>query len=346
MVAIRRIRPTRRGIGVAAVALLGGGLAAAGIRSLDVIAVPAAVSLLAGALQLARADPPRIGRADLDPGAPGERRTVTVSVESAVPCAVVESVDDGLAVVDGSDGRPGRVAGETTVTEDIGHGGTVEYAVELGRRGARRVGPARPRLVDSLGLFRASVGPVDDGATVLVHPEVRAVDPTALPAVRRGRYGDDRSTFDRLREYAPGDPVRDIHWRASAKRPDEGFVVAAYDGRSGDGGVTIVGESGRDGADAMATAAASLAVHLVDAGERVTVVVPGGECRARPGETGAALRLLALADGGECTATERDRADIRVRGEDGTATITAADRTVGFDTLSDPAGRDAAGVIG
>jgi len=346
---LRRIRPTRRGIGVAAVVALGGALAAVGgTRSLDAVAAPAAVALVAGAVQLARADPPRVRRRDPDPGAPGERRVVTVSVDSAVPCTVVEPIGGGLAV-DASTGRDGtadRRTREAPVVVPVGHGGAFEYAVELGRRGEHRLGPARCRLVDSLGLFRAGVDPEDGGATALVYPEVRAIDPTALPAARRGPYGDDRSTFDRLREYTPGDPVRDIHWRASAKRPDGTFVVAEYGGRSGTGGITIVGESGPDGADPMASAVASLAVHLVAAGEAVTVVVPDGERSARPGETGGALRALALTDGGECTAAERDRADIRVRGEDGAATITASDRTVGFDTLSDPAGRNAAGVIG
>jgi uncharacterized protein (DUF58 family) len=349
MTAIRRIRPTRRGIGVAAVVALGVALAAVGgTRSLDAVAVPAAVALAAGAVQLARADRPRIGRTDPDPGASGERRVVAVSVDSAVPCTVVESIGGGLAVEapTGRDGTADRRTGEATVTVPVGHGGTFEYAVELGRRGEHRLGPARCRLVDSLGLFRAGVDPEDGGATALVYPEIRTIDPAVLPAADRGPYGDDRSTFDRLREYAPGDPVRDIHWRASAKRPDGTFVVAEYGGRSGSGAITIVGESGAGGADAMASAVASLAVHLVAAGETVTVVVPDGERSARPGETGGALRVLALTDGGECTAAERERADVRVRGEGGTATITASDRTVGFDALSDPAGRDAAGVIG
>lgn len=349
MTALRRIRPTRRGIAVAAVVALGIALAAVGgTRSLDAVAVPAAGALVVGAAQLARADPPRVRRTDPEPGVPGERRVVAVSVDSAVPCTVVESVGEGLAVAApaGRDGGSNRQGKETEVTVPVGHGGTFEYAVELGRRGEHRLGPARCRLVDSLGLFEATVDPEDGGATALVYPEVRAIDPAALPATSREQYGDDRSTFDRLREYTPGDPVRDIHWRASAKRPDEGFVVAEYGGRSGDGAVTVVGESEREGADAMASAAASLAVHLVATGESVTVVVPDTEHRARPGETGAALRALALTDGGECSAAERARADVHVRGEGGTATITASDRTVGLEALSEPAERDAAGVIG
>ena len=350
MTTVRRIRPTRRGSGVAAVVVLGGALAAVGgTRSLDAVAVPAAVALLAGAVQLARAGPPRISRSDPESGAPGERRKLTVSVDSAVPCTVVESVGEGLTVVDGPAGGGGssdRPADGTEVAGAVGHGGTLKYAVELGRRGARRLGPARCRLVDSLGLFRAAVEPEDGGSTVLVHPEIRAIDPAALPTVRRGAYGDDRSTFDRLREYTHGDPVRDIHWRASAKRPDEGFVVAEYGRRSGDGGITVVGESGRGGADAMASAVASLTVHLVTTGETVTVIVPDGERLARPGRTGAALRLLALTEGGECTAGERARADVRTRGEDGDATLTASDRAVRFDAVSVASERGAGEVRG
>lgn len=330
MASLRRIRPTRRGIGVAAIVVIGGALAVlTGRGALGAVVVPGAVALLVGAVQVLRADDPAVERATPKPGFPGERRDVSVAVDSRVPCTVVESVGSGCAVV--SAGETGTAtAGEATVA--VGHGGTFEYTVELGRRGEHRLGPARCRLVGSLGLFGYTVG-TDGTGTVLVYPELHDVDPGSFAGLERGLRGNDRSTFDRLREYTPADTVRDIHWRASAKRADGEFVVAEYGGRTTHSGVTIVGESTEDGADAMASAVASVAVHLDAGGVPVTVVVPDGESPAGAGASAAALRLLARTDGGECGTAERDRADLHVRGDGDGATVTAAGRGFAFDAI-------------
>lgn len=317
MIERRRIRPTRRGIGVAVVVGAAAALAGvAGSRSLDAVVVPGVIALLVGAVQLARATPPSLTRSDPEPGSPGERRTVTATVESDVPCTVIESVGDGVSL-------PGTR--DESVTAAVGHGGRFEYTVELGHRGNHRLGPARCRLVDSFGLFKIEVE-AEGSTTVLVYPAVYGIDPGTLSGLKRGLHGDDRSTFDRLREYTPADTVRDIHWRASAKRADGEFVVAEYGGRSATDGVTVVGESEPGGADAMASAVASLAAHFTAVGSTVTVVVPDRECTAYPGSTSAALRALALTEGGECSAVDRHRADIHVSGGRDGATLTAPDR--------------------
>lgn len=327
MTGLRRIRPTRRGVGVALV--VGAAAAVAGTtgsRSLDAVVVPGGIALVVGLVQLARADPPSVTRSAPKSGYPGERRRVAVTVESAVPCTVVESVDDGLSLPWTRDG---------SVTATVGHGGRFEYAVELGSRGKHRLGPARCRLADSLGLFRADVE-VPGSATVLVYPEVYDIDPGAFSGLKRGLRGGDRSTFDRLREYTPADAVRDIHWRASAKRPDEEFVVAEYGVRSTSDGVTVVGESAPGGADAMASAVASLVTHFNAVGTTVTVVVSDRERTASPRSSTVALRALALTEGGECSAGDRSRADIRVSGDRDGATLTAPDRgdAVAFESMA------------
>jgi uncharacterized protein (DUF58 family) len=286
------------------------------MRSLGAVVVPGASALLIGAVQALRADAPEIARSSIDAGFPGDRRTVRVTVDSNTPCTVVEPVGDGIAVPEGA---------TNPVTEAVGHGGQFEYTVELDRRGEHRVGPARCRISDSFGLFSAVAGS-EEAETVLVYPTVYDVETRALSGLTSGGGGTDRSTFERLREYTTEDTMGDIHWRASAKRPDDEFLVAEYGGRTTRDRVRIVGESETGDADAMASAVASLLTRLDAMGRTVTVVVADGECTTRPGGSVAALGLLARTDGGSVTAGERDRADVHVRGRGDGVTVTAAGR--------------------
>ena len=311
------LRPTRRGAAVAAVAGLAlavGALTSA--RSLNAVVVPALVALAAGGVQLVRADPPSVEWSAPAPGFPGERRTVAVTVESAVPCRVTDAVGQGLSP-----------EGETT--ETVGHGGHFEYTVELTARGAHDLGPATCRLTDSLGLFateRSTAGTV----TALVYPDVYGIDGSVLAPLVRRVGGEEQASFDRLREFASGDTMRDIHWRASAKRQADEFVVAEYESYAEADAVTVVGEAPPEGADEMAATVASVAAFLHDAGVPVTVVVPGGRCVAPPGELRPLLRLLAVTDAGRLETDRRSGADVYVRGEDGAATVSMEDREVAF----------------
>lgn len=317
---VRGMRPTRRGLAVTAVAiatfLLGAG---AGARSLNAIVVPALVGLLAGGIQLARADPPTVERSTPEAGFPGERRTVTLTVDADIPCRVSESVGDGIQ------------ADSTDVS--VGHGGTFEYEIELLSRGEHTLGPATCRVTDSLGLFETELETTTT-ATALVYPDVYGIDEGSIESLVSRALGDERSSFDRLREYGPGDTMRDIHWRASAKRPDEEFVVAEYRSRSEATRVKVVGESALGSTDAMAESVASLVTHLHDAGITVTVTVPGGTTVAHPGDTRSVLDLLARTDDGWVEPEYRTDADMYVLGKGGRATVTLADREVDFDGLS------------
>ncbi len=289
----------------------------AGSRSLNAVVVPALVALAAGAGQLSLSSPPTVERAAPRPGFPGEDRTVTVSVESEVPCRVTDTVAAGLTTDD-----------DPTAT--VGHGGRFEYTVGLHDRGERALGPARCRLTDSLGLFSITI---KAGATeaVLVYPDVYEVEGGEFSTLVRRVRGDERVSFDRLRAFGHGDTRRDIHWRASAKRQPDEFLVAEYDSHADVAAVTVVGEAAPGGADAMASAVASLAAFLHDAGIPVTVVVPGGRCVARPGEATALLRLLAVTGHGFTDTPEADGADVRVVGRGTGATVSLSDRDLAFD---------------
>lgn len=325
---LRDARPTRRGwavLIVAALALLAG--ATGGSRSLNAVVVPAIVALGAGAGQLALADPPSVDRSSPRPGFPAERRTVTVTVDSEVPCRVRDTVPTDLS----TEGEPAGT---------VGHGGRFQYMVGLKRRGDHEVGPATCRLTDSLGLFAVEVE-TGGSATVLVYPDVYEVEGSGLSALVRRVRGDERVSFDRLREFGRGDTRRDIHWRASAKRETDEFLVAEYDSHADVKAVTIVGEAAPGGADAMASTIASIAAFLHDAGIPVTVVVPDGRCVAHPGEATTLLRLLALTDYGYLEAPEAEGADVRVVAKGERATVSLEEQDLEFDGVAgDRRGRE------
>lgn len=91
------------------------------------------------------------------------------------------------------------------------------------QRGAYAVGPLRVRAGDWLG-FSQIERSIDVSATVVVHPAPVAVRdrhrpslrPIAETAVRRGLLPDPLR-FRGVREHRPGDPRKEIHWKASAR---------------------------------------------------------------------------------------------------------------------------------
>lgn len=315
------MKPTRRGyalIVVVGVALALG--ASFGARSLNAIVVPALVALLAGGVQLYRAPPPALERSQPEPGFPGESRTVELSVASRVPCRVVDAVGSGLD----AEGTAVLTAGD----------GTHSYEVTLARRGIHKLGPASVQATDAFGLFTRQFS-FDVSTSVVVYPTVYRLERGVGPGVDVDAPG--RDAFDRLREYVPGDPLRDIHWRTSAKRPPGDLLVAEYTADE-DRGVTVAAETpiaSAAAADAMASAAASIALALLEDGTAVGLTVPNGTL---PERTGRAHRLelfglLAGVRSGGLSDEQRRRADLVVVADgDGVRVIDGAgDRS--FDDL-------------
>jgi uncharacterized protein (DUF58 family) len=98
----------------------------------------------------------------------------------------------------------------------------VPYPVPTERRGELVVGPLLIARGDPLGLWHAQ-RPVGSTVTLLVHPRVHPVD---LQPAGRARHLDGPTsdtapsgtlTFHSLREYAPGDDIRRVHWRSTAR---------------------------------------------------------------------------------------------------------------------------------
>ena len=355
---------TRRGRVVLAVCVGGVAMAfAAGGRSLEAVVLPSAVALAAGYVQLARIDEPTVERTLPPEGFVGEGGEVRLAFEGPGPGGLsptyVADVDDAL-----DDGLSGP---DEPVRTSVGDA-PATYRVGYLRRGERRFGPVTVTASDVFGLFEreAVVEAFDE---TLAYPACREV-PARL---RRSLYADDavgasrrREEFDRLREYARGDPLRDVHWAATAKHDE--LVVKAFAAQTERGRVTIAGETAdgredapgrngagdratavrregatdRDPADALAGAAASLALALLDDGVPVDLTLPGGEVSADPGARGrrAVLELAARTGPGTVGVEE---ADARVVADERGARYRVGDRTLAFDEVAGAPVRAAVG---
>ena len=90
------------------------------------------------------------------------------------------------------------------------------------RRGVVPVGPVTARRTDPLALLRLDE-PCSPVVELLVLPRIVAVESLGLGAIRdqEGTPSDEISmsdlAFHALREYVPGDDLRHVHWRSSAK---------------------------------------------------------------------------------------------------------------------------------
>lgn len=93
------------------------------------------------------------------------------------------------------------------------------------RRGVIRLRDMRAWLPDPLGLFQRCVPVMAPPATVLVLPRRHPLPPLELPGVADFRVNGESTSnqigtsgeFVGLRDYRPGDPPRQIHWKSWAR---------------------------------------------------------------------------------------------------------------------------------
>jgi len=310
----RRLLPTRRGIAVVVVAVTAVAAGATfGPPSLDAVVVPAGVALLAAGVQLLSLDPPTVERTTPPSADPGTTATVRLAFATDTPVTAV--VRDHL---------PPGVDGDATATTLVG-GDPVAYTVTYRERGAHALGPATVDARDVLGLARRTFV-IEGRDTVLVYP--RVFHPSSavagrLRALTAPDAGAKRGAFDHLREYVHGDSLRDVHWKSSAKR--EGLVVQEFADDGDRRTVTVAASAERGWADAMAEAAATVTVALLDEGVSVSLATPDGRVRATPGDADRPLAHLARVGAGDADTD----ADVAVRA--------AADGvTVHIDGVSHP----------
>jgi len=187
----------------------------------------------------------------------------------------------------------------------------VRYPI-LGRaRGRMRVGPLSVIAVDPFGMARMTRS-FEGSTPVLVTPRIVSLDGT--PSARLvGGHGESQSRSiatrgddDLLpREHRPGDDMRRIHWRATAR---SGELMVRREERAWRATATVVlddrshahhGRGTESTFEWAVSAAASIAVHYVEHGWRVAVVTTSGRSLVQvgigaPGELD--LMLEAFAD--------------------------------------------------
>ena len=331
------MRLTRRGWAVAALAAGLFFLAGAnGPRSINAVVAPALVALLVAVVQVGLRDKPPVERRLPETGFVDEMVSVEFAVGADRPFGA--TLDDGIG--DGLVARGLPVTATVGTADAVANGSSgspasTRYELSLRRRGERRVGPTELTATGLLGLARTTFYYNDIG-TVLVYPPVFQLDPSAdalaeLPAKRPAAGADE---FDGLREYERGDSRREIHWKASAKRPDEELLVRQYD-TTDDRGTLSVGVSPGERGDGAAAAAASVVVYLLDAGFDVAVYTPEESLDPGAGrlQRRTALAAFARLDGGTLPDADAERADLVVREAGGTVVVADDENTVSFDRL-------------
>ena len=261
--------------------------------------VVAAVPLLLGLLRRAPAHPPRDWRVvrtlSAERAVEGERVVVTLTVRAGAPVPLLELFEPLPPTLR-------LVAGSNHGFFTLARGQDVQwtYEVECRRRGRASLGVLHAREWDRAGLH-ASETSVRVAGPLRVYP--RRLPLRRLPRPRRtqtsvgnyvsSRVGEGLEPGD-IREFAPGDRIRHVNWRASL-RFGRLFVTQHQQERNADVILMLdtlveAGAPPETTLDASVRAAASLAGAYLARKDRVGLIEYGGPFRwVRPG-TGSVHR--------------------------------------------------------
>ncbi|WP_308799504.1 DUF58 domain-containing protein [Agromyces silvae] len=165
----------------------------------------------------------------------------------------------------------------------------LEYRMRTSERGVYDIGPLRVTTTDPFGLARVSR---DAGTAheLVVTPPVTALDPAigtaaAVDGVLHGLQRRTHPNADEFiaREYRHGDPLRRVHWPATARRgelmvreeeqrgdPEARLILDTTLAARADRGVVRSGDDHRHfGFELAVEIAASVGVHLIERGFRL-----------------------------------------------------------------------------
>jgi hypothetical protein len=149
----------------------------------------------------------------------GGLATVTVAVTNRkalpIPWIVIEDIVPGGLDVTGINGR-------ATVMAPGGHT-RLRYDVKCNARGYHRIGPVLLESGDFFGLSKRVLS-VTTPHYLTVYPRTVPIERYEIPTQRplgeltmRRRLFEDPTRLAGVREYQHGDPLRRVHWKATAK---------------------------------------------------------------------------------------------------------------------------------
>ena len=189
-----------------------------GLVQLAVLSLAALITLLVAIAWVRANAPALLARREV-------KERLQVGVQGRVDI-VVEAMRNSptLSINDAFDG--GRRAARLLLAPlHAGEEARAAYRFPTDRRGRFEVGPLRATVTDPFGLVQRS-RPVLGAEQVIVYPRVRDL----LPPPETGGLDLDREQpqvrsriepsgeFHTLRDYAPGDDLRHVHWRSTARR--------------------------------------------------------------------------------------------------------------------------------
>jgi len=280
-----RPRLTRRGwalAGVIAVLLALGW--SSGARQINAVVAPALVALLVGFVSVRRSKHETVELGSPPPGVPSEERTFAVELEGTGLATVSLDLPESTPLT----GDGGTDAGATVTLPE-----TVEWTVSPAERGVYEVGPLEMRIHGPLGLVERPVRETASTELVVYPRRYDLTEPAAASGELHTRQETVTQEFDRVREYNPGDPLRKIDWKSSAKHSD--LHVVEFSEHAGQEAVVVAGVAARTAVDEMARTVATLVEAALDAGLDVGLTVPAGDCEpdSGPAHRERLLRLLA-----------------------------------------------------
>jgi uncharacterized protein (DUF58 family) len=122
--------------------------------------------------------------------------------------------------------KGGFTSRESRETLSLAPGESRRVAMELtpARRGVIPMGDVRALLPDPLGFFQKCTRTASKPARLVVLPKRHRLPPLVMPGSATFRIGGEETSnaigsageFVGLREYRPGDPLRQIHWKSWA----------------------------------------------------------------------------------------------------------------------------------
>jgi uncharacterized protein (DUF58 family) len=162
----------------------------------------------------------RASRSHVGSAAEGEPVTVTLALENRdrwpkPHLVVADRLPPGLVRQEGS---------ASPVSLDASGTAEVVYTLRAEKRGCYTLGPLEVTAADPLGIFQFRSDVAVD-STLVIYPAPAPVPPLFLPGgnpygaspLHSAEMRGEGSEFYGIREYQPGDPLRRVHWRSSAR---------------------------------------------------------------------------------------------------------------------------------